>query len=235
MLVFWLKKTNCNIKITEIEKKLTDHNHDKFITTPYFNVLVLDAFNERLAHANLITKTDFDAKLSRFTRKITANKTKIFFVKNELHKSEIFDSIYFIGKSHFKEDDTRNYLVFQAISRYFKVIANTDFVSPWKSKGLSAVSIKPPTASDNSLTPVLNYYGTKIRVKFLGSCLKQPKISYSHGKVGKIYIVYELSAPSSRDKDPTLKNCLFRTVTFTKNADIDKYGYSGHGIGFDRK
>ena len=44
-----------------------------------------------------------------------------------------------------------------------------------------------------------------------------------------------MTAPSSHDEDPTLKNCLFRTVTFTKNADIDKYGYSGHGIGFDRK
>ena len=30
-------------------------------------------------------------------------------------------------------------------------------------------------------------------------------------------------------------NCLFGVVTLTKNADIDKYGYSGYGIGFDRK
>ena len=32
-----------------------------------------------------------------------------------------------------------------------------------------------------------------------------------------------------------LKNCLFGAVPLTKNADIDKYGYSGYGIGFDRK
>ena len=50
-----------------------------------------------------------------------------------------------------------------------------------------------------------------------------------------IYIVYELSAPSSDSDDPTLKNCLFGAITLTKNADIDKYGYSGYGIGFDRK
>ena len=31
------------------------------------------------------------------------------------------------------------------------------------------------------------------------------------------------------------KNCLFGTVTLTKNADIDKYGYSGYRIGFNRK
>ena len=34
---------------------------------------------------------------------------------------------------------------------------------------------------------------------------------------------------------PTLENCLFGAVTLTKNADIDKYGYSGYGIGFYRK
>ena len=62
------------------------------------------------------------------------------------------------------------------------MITNTDYVSSWKSKGFSAESIKPPTASD-SLAPVLNYYRTKTRVKFSGSCLKQPKISYTHEKV----------------------------------------------------
>ena len=34
---------------------------------------------------------------------------------------------------------------------------------------------------------------------------------------------------------PTLKNCLFGTVTLTENADTDKYKYSGCGIGFDRR
>ena len=112
---------------------------------------------------------------------------------------------------------------------------NFYYVLSWTSKGLSNESIKPPTTSDNSLTPILNYYGTKTRVKFTGSCLKQPKISYTHGKVVNIYIVYELGASSSHDNDPTLKNCLFRAVTLAKNAHIDKYGYSGYGIGFDRK
>ena len=59
-----VKKTDYDTKITEIEKKLTDHNHDKYITTPDFNTLAADIFNARLAQANLITKTDFDAKLS---------------------------------------------------------------------------------------------------------------------------------------------------------------------------
>ena len=66
------------------------------------------------------------------------------------------------------------------------MIADTDYVSSWKSKGLSAETIKPPTTSDNSLTPAVNYYGAKTRVKFTGSCLKQPKILYTHGKVVNI-------------------------------------------------
>ena len=119
--------------------------------------------------------------------------------------------------------------------RYFKMITNTDYISSWKSKGLSAESIKPPTTSDNSLTPALNYYGTKTRVTFTGSCLKQSKISYNHWKVVNIYIVYKLGASSSHINDPTLNNCLFGAVTLTKYADMDKYGYSGYGIGFYRR
>ena len=142
---------------------------------------------------------------------------------------------YFIGKSHFEEDGTQNYLVFQPMYRYFKMITNTDYISSWKSKGLSSESFKAISTSDNSLNPTLSYYGTKIRVKFTGDCLKQPKISYTHRKVVNIYIVYELGASSSNDSDPTLKNCLFGAVTLTKNTDIDKYGYSSYGIGFDRK
>ena len=54
-------------------------------------------------------------------------------------------------------------------------------------------------------------------------------------KSSKYLHVYELGASSSHNNDPTLKNCLFGAVTLTKNADIDKYGYSGYGIGFDRR
>ena len=109
-----------------------------------------------LAQANLITKTDFDAKLSSLNRKITANKSKNLLVENELKKLEAFYSSYFISKSHLEEDGTQNYLVFQPINRYFKVIANTDYVSSWKSKGLSAETIKSPTTS-SLMAPVLRH------------------------------------------------------------------------------
>ena len=103
-----VNKPNCNTKITEIENKLNNHNHDKYITTPELNTLAADVFNARLAQANLITKTDFDAKLSSLNRKITQNKTKHLLVENKLKKLKTFDSSYFIGKSHFEEDGTQN-------------------------------------------------------------------------------------------------------------------------------
>ena len=65
--------------------------------------------------------------------------------------------------------------------------------------------------------------------------LKQAKISYTHGKEVDIYIVYELGASNSYSNDYTLNNCLFDAVTLTTNADIDKYGCSGYGVGFDRR
>ena len=51
----------------------------------------------------------------------------------------------------------------------------------------------------------------------------------------KCLFVYELAASSSNDNDPTLKKCLFSAVTLTKSADIEKYGYCGYDIGFDRR
>ena len=72
-----------------------------------------------------------------------------------MNKLKTFDSSYFIGKSHFEEDGTQNYLVFQPINKYFQVITGT-FVTSWKSKRLYAKSIEPPTTSDNSLTPALS-------------------------------------------------------------------------------
>ena len=112
--------------------------------------------------------------------------------------------IYFLGKNHFEEDSTQCYSEFQPLNKYFKLIANTDYVSSWKSKGLSVETIKPPSTSDNSHTPGVSYNGTKTRVKFIRSCWKQPKISYAHGTIVNIYIVYELGASGSSNNDPPL-------------------------------
>ena len=153
-------------------------------------------------------------------------------VENEFNKLKTFDSNYFIGKIHIEEDGTQNFLVLQPLNKYFKLITNTLSILSWQSKGLSNENIDPPITS---LSRSINYVGNKTRVKFTRSCVKQSnKLTYTHKKVLNIYIVYELGASSSNVNDTITKLFLFGAVTLTKNADIDKYGYSGHGIGFDR-
>ena len=165
MLVIWLKKQTIT-EITEIENKFNNHNHDKYIDTWELNRLAADVSNARLAQANLIIKTDFDAKLSSLNKKITSSKAKRLLIENELNKLKTFDSSYFISKSHFGII-TQNYLVFQPIIRYFKVnmiITVADYVLSWKSKGLSAETTKPPTTSDNRLTPLLLCFQNKSKI-----------------------------------------------------------------------
>ena len=164
-------------------------------------------------------------------KKITVNKTKHFLYDNDLS--------YYRGKQYFDEESGKqNYLVFLPINKYFKlnsVACAADYVLSWNSKGLSDESIKPPTTTDNRLTPELNYSGIKTKIKFTGSCLKQSSHILTHKNVVNIYIVYELAASSSHDSDSKIKIFLFGAVTLTKNADIEKYKYSGYGIGFDRR
>ena len=183
-----------------------------------------------------MTKIIFGNTVSSLVSKIEPAKTVNTSLENVLKRlRKKLDWSYFIGKGRFEEDGTQNYLVFQPLNKYFKIIANKKYISPWQSKGLSNKTIKPLATSNNNLAPLIDYHGAKSKVKFTGSCLKEPKISYAHETTVNIHIVYELGASTSHNNDPTLKNCLFGAVTSTKNADIDKYGYSDYGIGFDRK
>ena len=152
-----------------------------------------------------------------------------------MKKLKTFDSSYFIGKSHFEEGGTQNYSVFQPMYKYFKRISS-DYILSWKSKGISDENNKPPSAPCNFLAPSLNYLGTKPRVRFSGSYLKQDAVTCNHGKTVNFYIVYEINkSDNTTSSDPTLENCLFGAVSLTKNADLDKNKYSGYGIGLDRR
>ena len=98
-----------------------------------------------------------------------------------MNKLKTFDSGYFIGKGHFEEYGTQNYLAFQPVNKYFKLYANTLYILLWKSKGFSTANIDALTTN---LSPLINNVGNKIRVKFTGSCLKQSnKLTYTYGKV----------------------------------------------------
>ena len=104
-----IKKSDYDTKIAKIESKYVSNT----------------GFESKLTQANVIIKRNFDAKIIE--------------LENNIKKLQTFDSSYFTGKSHFEEDDVQNYLVFQPIRRYFKIIANTKYISSWKSKGLSDV------------------------------------------------------------------------------------------------
>ena len=98
---------------------------------------------------------------------------------------QTFDSSYFIGKSHFEEDGTQNYLVFQSNHRYLKRVSRVgsgNYIYFWTSRELSDENITAPTTPDYKRHPELK-----------GSCLKQDKVTYDHRKIENTYIVYEIS------------------------------------------
>ena len=85
------------------------------------------------------------------------------------------------------------------------------------------------------LNPRMDLYNmSKIRIKFNGSFLNRFPPAILHRIIVNIYIVYEITSDYSSINYPKLENCLFGSVKLTKNADINKYGYFGYGIGFDR-
>ena len=150
-----MKKTDYNTKISEIENKISGHNHDKYITTPEFNILAARVFNARLAQADLVTKTDFDAKLKKISDRVTSNKTQHLLVETELKKLEKFDAAYFRSKNYFDADGTQYYLVFQPVYKYFERVGNK--VSSWESKGLSSEKITSTSTSYSNRVPELVY------------------------------------------------------------------------------
>ena len=94
------------------------------------------------------------------SKRITSNRTNHLLVENELKKLKTFDLSYFRGNSHFEEDGTQNYLVFQPIYRYFKRIAGVgsgNYIYIWKSKELSDDRISSINASNYSIMALWYY------------------------------------------------------------------------------
>ena len=155
-----------------------------------------------------------------------------------MKKLKTFDSGYFRGKSHFEEDGTQNYLLFQPIIRYLKTANANDnnYILSWKSEGLSDEIISSIKTTDYMLNPYFAFHNlSKVRVKFNGRCLKLDIPTLLHGGIVSVYIVYEITNNFNVSSYQILENCLFGAVKLTKSADIDKYGFCNYGNGFDRK
>ena len=161
-----VKKIDYNTKINEIEKKITDHNHDKYITTPEFNKLTSENFAARLKQANLasksdianfVNKTDFDNKL----KDVTSNKNEL----NELSKKvkaistkgltkDLIDKFSILnGAKYFSSGIFQNYLVFIPAIKHIKYFHGTTQIYSWKSNGMSEESIENITRSDSNFAP----------------------------------------------------------------------------------
>ena len=131
--------------------------------------MTAEHFAARLKQANLVTKTDFDDRLKSLNQNITSNKIKHLIVESELKKLRAFG-------------------LYRCFNRVIGV-GSGNYIYSWKSKELSDENITAPTTSDYKLKPELSFFGTKTKVEFNGSCLKQDKITYNHGKVVNIYIL----------------------------------------------
>ena len=71
-----MTKNVLNTEINEVENKIP--NHDKYIAIPKFNKLTVESFAARLKQANLVTKTDFDNKLTSYNKQIDSYKKYIY-------------------------------------------------------------------------------------------------------------------------------------------------------------
>ena len=173
----------------------------------------------------------------RLNRKIVSNKTTDMSLENKLKTLKTFDLSYFQGKNNFDEDGNQNY-TFQPISKYLRVVNvnNINYILSWKSIGLNDVENECIKTNDHSLNPKIDHYDmSKIRIKFDGIFLNRFPPTILHDSIVNIYIVYEVTSDYKDIDYPTLENCLFGSGKLIKNSDIDKYGYSGYGIGFDRE
>ena len=136
-----------------------------------------------------------------------------------IKKLQTFDWSYFIGKSHYEEDGTQNYLVFQPMYKYFERVSGIgsgNYIDFWKSKESSDENVTAPNSSSYKINPQLSYFGTKTRVGLSAGWSKQDKITYDHGKGVNIYIVYEMSKNLNISDYPTLKNAYLVQLVWPK-------------------
>ena len=93
----------------------------------------------------------------------------------------------------------------------------------------------PSYTTNKVLSPKLKWNKSKLRLRFEESCLNQEDTTpITPTNVLNLFIVYELDTWSQDlNADFALKDCLFGSVKITKNADTDKYSYSGYRSGFD--
>ena len=97
-----------------------------------------------------------------------------------------------------------------------------------ESKGLSNKKLTTPTTTDNSHSISIKLYEDST------FCLEQRNATFTPPDRVLLFIVHKLDT-WSQDLNPdfTLKDCFLGSIKLAKNADPDKYVYSGYDIGFN--
>ena len=236
MLVVWLKKTDFNTKVTEIEGKIPS-------IRGLGTNLELSAVENKIPDvSSLVEKTNLSAELKKISDSITSNKSRHLQIENEQKKLQKFDTAYFRAKNYFDGNDgAQSSLVFQVGEKYFKINSgsNSSKIEIWKSKDLSSqfLSLSGTVGTANDIEMSMLIRPAYIICNHKESCFEHKKQNIiKSGSIVNIYIVYSLSQKTI-NSDNVLKNCIFGASKVTKPgdaSDTDKYIYSGYGLRFDR-
>ena len=182
---------------------------------------------------NLVTKNEFDKKLTSFKKQTTSNKTKQLEVEKKLDSLTTKDYNFFLGRIYFTCNDvSQNMFVYQPAFNVLelKIDKSTEYINGLKSKRLYNCTL---IALHGAFLPNATYFGVKIGMQFNNISLVIEIINYAT-KV--VYIVYDLDNwPKNYLKKFALNKCLFGATNIVKNSDKEKYVYSGYGIAFGGK
>ena len=127
------------VKKTDYDAKIS-HVQTKYFTKSDYDIVTGKTVNAQIKEKGLVINNfELDKKIVTL-----AIKAKLKAEQYNLMNVQVFDSSYCRGKTHFKVDSMQTYLVFQSDYRYFKNIANSNYISTWTSKRLSYQSIKTP-------------------------------------------------------------------------------------------
>ena len=158
-----VKKTDYKTKINEIEKKITDHNHDKNITTPEFNKFITKICDLRLKRenlasksdiANFVNKTDSDNELKDVKRnknELNELSKKVKLIPSKELTKYLVDKLSILnGKKYFSLGIFPNYF---NSKKYIKYFSGTTRIESWKSNRMPEESIENITKSVSNFSP----------------------------------------------------------------------------------
>ena len=109
-----------------MERKITDRDHDKYITSPEFNTrkicckIIISKFARKSYITNFEEKTDFADNLTDVNKKVTSNKTKHVLVENEFKKYRQLTQVLLLVKVTLiimEQNFSTN--IYQFLTKYF--------------------------------------------------------------------------------------------------------------------